>query len=259
MTRISGEGHILLVLPAEHGGMNAWCPLLTDPTPRGGTFEDFYECTFLADAYRTNEWSAVPEQRLWTPTDSIILQPSASVIYGLRVRLLRSVRDFESELVQIQRLVVKVVPGYVVGVDMTTVSLYVLPGQYTITEISMSNKTIMDVSNTWTVLASGWHEHQLYPHVYGRVRVTIHYRDETSFEYRQTVSMFVLPSFRAHVRAFGQSTAKNQWYVDPTDPFDRIQSFLNYKKIVRLLSVSVMIQSRCWSKTRLCCQKSPCS
>ncbi len=228
VTRISGEGHILLILPEGQGGMNAWRPLLTDPTSRSGTFEGFYEYTFLADAYRTNEWSTVPDERLWTPTDSIILQAGASVIYGLRLRLLPNVRDVESGLAQMQRLVVKVVPGYVVGIDMKTVSLYVLPGRYTITEISMSNNTIMDVSNTPTVLASGWHQYQLYPRVYGRVRVTIQYTDESSSKYQQTVSMFVLPSFRAHVQTFGEFTAKIQWYDDPTDPFGRSQSIMPY-------------------------------
>jgi hypothetical protein len=226
--RVSGDGRILLVLASDHGGMNAWRPLSTDPTHRSGTFEGFYEYTFLADAYRTNEWSAVPDERLWTPTDSIILQPGASVIYGLRMRLLPSVRDVESGLAQMQRLVVKVVPGYVVGVDMTTVALYVFPGRYIVTEISMSNSSIMDVNNTSTVLASGWHEYQLYPRAYGRVRITIQYRDESSLEYRQTVSMFVLPSFRAHVQTFGEFTAKNQWYDDPNDPFGRSQSIMPY-------------------------------
>jgi hypothetical protein len=174
--------------------MNAWRPILTDPTPRSATFEGFYEYTFLGEAYRTNEWSSVPDERLWTPTDSILLQPGASVIYGLRMRLLSSVRDVESGLAQMQCLVVKVVPGYVVGVDMTTVTLYVLPGQYKVNEISMSNSSIMDISKASTVLASGWHGYQLYPRAYGRVRVTIHYTDSSSLKYQQTVSMFVLPS-----------------------------------------------------------------
>jgi hypothetical protein len=228
VTRITGEGHILLVLPSERGGMNAWRPLQTDPTRRGGTFEGFYEYTFLADAYRANEWNEVPDERLWAPTESSILQPGATVIYGLRMRLLPNVRDVENGLAQMQRLIVKVVPGYVVGVDMTTVSLYVLPGRYTITDISTSNNTVMNISSTSTILASGWHEYQLYPHAYGRVRITVQYRDKTSLEYRQTISMFVLPSFRAQVQAFGEFTAKNQWYEDPSDPFGRSQSIMGY-------------------------------
>jgi hypothetical protein len=228
VTRISGDGRILLVLPSDHGGMNAWRPLLTDPTPRSGTFEGFYEYTFLADAYRTNEWSAVPDERLWTPTDSIVLQPGASVIYGLHMRLFSSVRDVESGLAQMQRLVVKAVPGYVVGVDMTTAALYVLPGRYKVIKISTSNDSIMDVNNTSTVLSSGWHRYQLYPLAYGRVRVTIHYTDDQSLEYRQSVSMFVLPSFLTHVQTFGDFTAKNQWYDDPNDPFGRSQSVMPY-------------------------------
>jgi hypothetical protein len=228
VTRISGEGHILLILPEGQGGMNAWRPLTSDPTPISAVFEGFYEYTFLADAYRTNEWSQVPDERLWTPTESIVLQPGASVTYGLRMRLLPSVKDVENGLAQMKRLVVKVVPGYVVGIDMKTVSLYVLPGQYKITEISMSDSSIMDVSKTSTMLASGWYEYQLYPHAYGRVRVTVQYTDDSSLTYRQTVSMFVLPSFRAHVQTFGEFTAKNQWYDDPTDPFGRSQSIMPY-------------------------------
>ena len=228
VTRISGEGRILLILPEERGGMNAWRPLATDPTPRSGVFEGFYEYTFLADAYRTNEWSAVPDERLWTPTESIVLPPGASITYGVRMRLLPSMKDVDNGLAQMQRLVVKVVPGYVIGVDMTTVYMYVLPGRYKVTEISTSNSSVLQVNSTATMLASSWYQYSLYPRTYGRVRMTVHYTDDSSLEYRQTVSMFVLPGFRTHVQNFGDFTAKNQWYDDPTDPFGRSQSIMPY-------------------------------
>ncbi|CAF0936759.1 unnamed protein product [Adineta ricciae] len=228
VTRISGEGPTLLVLPYGNGGMNAWRPLLSDPTVRSATFEGFYEYTFLADAYRMNEWKAVPDERLWTLTDSIVLQPGASVIYGLHMRLLPSVRDVESGLAQMQKLVVKVVPGYVVGVDMGNVTLFVLPGRYKISKINVSNSAIMDISNTSAILTSGWHAYQLYPRIYGRVRVIVHYSDDSALEYRQVVSMFVLPSFRTHIQTFGEFNAKYQWYDDPADPFGRSQSIMPY-------------------------------
>ena len=228
VTRISGEGRILLILPEEHGGMNAWRPLLTDPTPLSGTFEGFYEYTFLADAYRTNEWNAVPDERLWTPTESIILPPGASISYGLRMRLLSNTRDVDTGLAQMQRLVVKVVPGYVVDVEMLTVSMYVLPGRHSVRQISSNNSSLMDVNNTSTLLTSGWYQYLLYLRAYGRVRLTIPYTDDSSFAYRQTVSMFVLPDFRTHVENFADFTAKYQWYNDPTDPFSRSQSIMSY-------------------------------
>ncbi|UJR06967.1 hypothetical protein I4U23_011255 [Adineta vaga] len=228
VTRVTGDGRILMVLPADNGGMNAWRPLLTDPTPRSATFEGFYEYTFLADAYRTNEWSAVPDERLWTLTDSVLLQPGASVTYGLRMRLFNGVKNVEGGLAQMQRLVVKVVPGYVVGVDMTNITLYVLPGRYKVSEITVSNSSIMDIENTSTILSSGWYSYQLYPRAYGRVRVIVHYTDNRAVEYRQVVSMFVLPSFRTHVQTFGEFCAKYQWYEDPTDPFGRSQSIMPY-------------------------------
>ena len=228
VTRISGEGRILVVLPEGRGGMNAWRPLLSDPTPRSAVFEGFYEYTFLADAYRTNEWSTVPDERLWTPTESVTLPPGGSITYGLRMRLLSSVKDVENGLALMQRLVVKVVPGYVVGTDMTTVSMYVRPGRYKVTDISASNSTVMDVNTTATMLTSGWYQFSLYPRAYGRVRLTVQYMDNSSTEYRQTVSMFVLPGFQTHVQNFGQFNAKNQWYDDPNDPFGRSQSIMPY-------------------------------
>ena len=228
VTRVSGNGRVLMVLPSNQGGMNAWRPLITDPRERSATFEGFYEYTFLADAYRTVEWSAVPNERLWAPTDSVVIQPGASVTFGLRMRLFNSVRDVDSGLAQMGRLVVKAIPGYVVGVDMTTATLYVLPGRYKVNRISVSNNSIMDIGNTSTVLASGWQAYPLYPHSYGRVRITVQYSDNSSSEYRQSVSMFVLPSFYTHVQTFGEFTAKNQWYDDPTDPFGRSQSIMPY-------------------------------
>lgn len=229
VTRVSGTGRILLVVPSDQGGMTAWRPLVTDPTPRSGTFEGFYEYTFLAEAYRTMEWSAVPDERLWAPVDSVILQPGASITYSLRMRLLSDVRNVDNGLKEMGSLVVKAIPGYVLSTDMESAALYILTGQYKVTGLTVSNASVMQVSNTSTQLASGWEVYQLYSNAYGRVRVTVHYSDVSGSSHRQSVvSMFVLPSLRTHVQHFGDFMAKNQWFDDPTDPFGRAPSVMPY-------------------------------
>ena len=229
VTRVSGAGRILFVVPSDQGGMNAWRPLLTDPTPRSGTFEGFYEYTFLAEAYRTLEWSTVPDERLWVPVDSVILEPRASVTYGLRMRMLSNVRETDNGLKEMGSLVVKAVPGYVVSTDMSTAALYVLAGQQKMIGLNVSNSTVMQVNNTSVKLASGWEVYQLYPRAYGRVRVTVYHTDPRESSSRQSVvNMFVLPSFSTQVEKFGEFTAANQWFDDPTDPFGRAQSIMPY-------------------------------
>ena len=67
VTRLNGHGPVLLVLPYGNTPLEAYNPILDahgaaepsifrDPTPRGITFEGFYDWMVHSAAYAENEW-----------------------------------------------------------------------------------------------------------------------------------------------------------------------------------------------------------
>ena len=67
VTRLSGHGPVLLVVPDGKTPFEAYAPILskrrndanapfTDPTPRGVTFEGFYDWMVYSQAFAENEW-----------------------------------------------------------------------------------------------------------------------------------------------------------------------------------------------------------
>jgi Family of unknown function (DUF5695) len=126
VTRLTGHGPALLVVPYGHTPFEAYNPILdkagewgsppvfTDPTPRGITFEGFYEWMVHSQAYAGNEWK---QARPWNPLTSLKLAPGESTTYGIRFLLSDSIRDLEKTLADNNRPVAIGVPGYVLPTD----------------------------------------------------------------------------------------------------------------------------------------------
>src|SRR5690349_3806432 len=120
--QLSGKGPALLVVPNEETPFEAYNPILdkpnswgaapvfTDPTPRGITFEGFYEWMVHSQAYAQNEWKGVNE---WNPPTSLTLQPGESKTYGVKFLVSDSIRQIEETLTKDQRPVAVGIPGYV--------------------------------------------------------------------------------------------------------------------------------------------------
>lgn len=69
--------------------------VFTDPTPRGITFEGFYEWMVHSQAYAENEWkNAQP----WNTPRSLTLAPGESKTYGLKFLVSDSIRNIETTL-----------------------------------------------------------------------------------------------------------------------------------------------------------------
>ena len=87
VTRLSGHGPALLVVPEGKTPFEAYNPVLdqpgkwgatpvfTDPTPRGITFEGFYEWMVHSQAYAENEWKAAEP---WNIPTALTLAPGES-------------------------------------------------------------------------------------------------------------------------------------------------------------------------------------
>ena len=117
VTRLNGQGPALLVLPERGTSFEAYRPLYDDPTPRGVTFEGFYEWMAHSRAYAENEWRGAAGA--WNPPTSRMLSPGESVVYGFRFALAPSIRGIEATLITGKRPVAVGIPGYVLPTDQT--------------------------------------------------------------------------------------------------------------------------------------------
>ena len=127
VTRLSGHGPALLVIPDGKTPFEAYNPILdrkdrfgsepvfTDATPRGITFEGFYQWMVHSQAYAENEWKNVHE---WNPPSTLMLAPGESKTYGLKFLLSPSIREIEKALAQNGRPVAVGVPGYILPTDL---------------------------------------------------------------------------------------------------------------------------------------------
>jgi hypothetical protein len=97
VTRLSGKGPVLLVVPYGKTPLEAYNPLLDDPTPKGVTFEGFYEWMPLSKAYAEQDWKGAEQ---WNLPSSLLLKPGESHDYGVKFILASSVRNIESRLIK---------------------------------------------------------------------------------------------------------------------------------------------------------------
>ncbi|MGA8273912.1 MAG: DUF5695 domain-containing protein, partial [Candidatus Sulfotelmatobacter sp.] len=128
VTRLSGHGPALLVVPAGKTPFEAYNPILdkkgppwgaapvfTDPTQRGITFEGFYEWMVHSQAYAENEWK---KAQPWNPPTGLTLAPGESKTYGVKFLVSDSIRHIEKTLAENQRPVAVGMPGYVLPQDL---------------------------------------------------------------------------------------------------------------------------------------------
>jgi len=245
VTRLSGHGPALVVVPEGKTQFEAYNPILdkpnswgakpvfTDATPRGITFEGFYEWMVHSQTYAENEWkNAQP----WNPATKLTLAPGQTKTYGIEFLLSDSIRHIEKTLTDNQRPVAVGIPGYVLPTDIdghlflkyakVVKSLKVEPeGALTVNKISSSSQTAQSYSvkgNTW-----------------GRSRLTVTYDDGLV----QTIHYFVTKPERQVVADMGHFLTTKQWFTDTNDPFHRAPSVMTYDRETNQI---VMQDSRAW-------------
>ncbi len=218
VTRLHGHGPVLLVLPWKDTPMEAYNPLLDDRTPRGITFEGFYEWMPLSKAYAEQEWS---EADPWNPPHSIRLNPGESHEFGVRFVLSPSIRDIEATLTKYNRPVAVGIPGYVVPMDIKA-DLFLRYG---------SDVKSIDISPGGALLVKrvedtpgGWKKYEVTPSSWGRARMTVTYEDGLT----QTIQYKVIKPEKEVVDDLGRFLTTEQWFEDPDDPFGRNLSVISY-------------------------------
>ena len=243
VTRLSGHGPVLLVVPDGHTPFEAYNPILSerggnlvmahDPTPRGITFEGFYEWMVHSGAYQEDEWkNAQP----WNPSTTFTLQPGQTRAYTLRFLVSDSIRDIEKTLTANNRPVAVGVPGYILPMDMEG-HLYL---QYREPVRSMSVDPVgAIVIRRAPATPGGWRNYTLLGKTWGRARVTITYADGLV----QTINYRVIKPESEAVADLGHFLTTAQWFIDSADPFHRSPSAISYD---RQADQQVTQDSRAW-------------
>ena len=245
VTRLSGKGPALLVVPdsntpfeaydpiLDHPGRSDAPPIFTDPTPRGITFEGFYQWMVHTQAYAENEWKGVQE---WNPPTALTLAPGESKTYGLKFIVSDSIRHIEQTLAQNQRPVAVGIPGYILPTDID--ARLFLKYSKPVKSVSVEPAEAISVSKT-APMATGWQAYNLKGNAWGRSRLTITYEDGLI----QTIQYFVTKPATEVVSDMGHFLTTKQWYADPKDPFHRAPSVMTYDREANQI---VMQDSRAW-------------
>ena len=218
VTRLTGHGPVMLVVPLDGTPLEAYNPLLGDPTRRGVTFEGFYEWVAHSRAFMEEEWE---EAEPWTPPTSATLAPGETRSYGLVFLLAAGPRSIESTLEAHGRPVAVGIPGYVLPADQEARLFLKSPFEIRSVEVEPSGALAL----TWSETNQGeWQAYDVRGLRWGRARVSVEYADGS----RQLIH-YTLSHPQAQVVAdMGRFLTTESWYENPQDPFGRSPSVITY-------------------------------
>jgi hypothetical protein len=245
VTRLNGHGPALLVVPdgktpfeaynpiLDHPGPFGAKPIFIDPTPRGITFEGFYQWMVHSAAYADLEWKNVHE---WNPPTSLTLAPGESKTVGVSFLLSDSIRDIEKTLAANRRPVAVGIPGYILPTDIEGRLFLKYPAA--VQSITVEPKDAIDIRPQKSP-QDNWQSYSLRGKSWGRVRVSVAYADGTV----QAISYFITKPETRAVADMGHFLTSTQWFTDASDPFHRAPSVMSYDHELRKI---VLQDSRVW-------------
>ncbi len=219
VTRLSGEGPALVVVPQGHTPLEGW-RTVDDRTRRTQTSEGVFEWMAHTSAYAENEWK---DAQPWNEPTSATLQPGESRAYGLEFLLSPSIRAVEDTLADAGRPVAVGIPGYVAPMDEDMkLFLRYAAGVSSVDVAPAGAMTVTAAANT----TDDWKQYTLRARQWGRARVTVHYADGTN----QVLSYYVTKPASEVVSDLGQFLFTKQWFEKPDDPFGRSPSVMSYDR-----------------------------
>ncbi|MEH3159760.1 MAG: DUF5695 domain-containing protein [Sphingomonas taxi] len=244
VTRLSGKGPALLVLPGRDTPFEAYAPIadakgapagavFTEATPREQTFEGFYDWVVHSRGFAEREWRGAGEQ--WNVPTSRTIAPGAAIEIGVRLLTAPSIRSIEPTLVAAGRPVAVGIPGYVVPTDQRATLFVKAPAA--IAAIESSPADALDVRRDGAV--HGWTRLAVRSHGFGPARLTLTYADGQ----RQTVSYFVTQPLDRTMAALGHFATTRQWYEGKGDPFGRSPAILTWDNEAKRI---VDVEPRVW-------------
>ncbi len=248
VTRLNGHGPALLVVPEGRTPFEAYNPILnpqrppraqgaagqgarpapvpqmfTDLTPRGMTFEGFYDWMVASKAYQENEWK---DAKPWNQATSLVLKPGETRTFGVRFLVAPTIRGIEKTLAQNRRPVAVGIPGYIVPQDIKAKLFLKYPHPVKSIEVEPAGAIEIRKTATGPGVAKDQQEYELEGKVWGRARVSITYEDGLL----QTIAYRVIKPEAQTVADLGHFLSTKEWFVDPSDPFHRSPSPMSYDR-----------------------------
>ncbi|MGC4087165.1 MAG: DUF5695 domain-containing protein [Polyangiaceae bacterium] len=232
VTRLSGQGPALLVLPDGKTPFEAYNPILnapkagskdpvavfTDLTPRAQTFEGFLEWMVHSKAYADKEWT---NAQPWNAATDLTLAAGQSKTYGVKFVLSDTIRNIEKTLIKNQRPTAAAVPGYILPNDVQGKLFLNYPQAVQSIAIEPANAlTLTEQAAT----ASGWKTYAVSGKTWGRSRVNVTYADGTV----QSIQYYVTKPASQVVSDMGTFLTTKDWYVNSSNPFGRSPSVMTY-------------------------------
>src|SRR5690349_6278387 len=232
VTRLSGAGPALLVVPHTRAGFEAYQPL-SEPTRPSQTFEGAFAWMIHSKALAEEEWGGVVP---WNSPTKLTLYPGATETYAVQFLLADAIRNIETTLAQHNRPVAIGIPGYVLPMDIDA-RLFIKHTRH-VSRFSVDPAGALDV-NVAQPTPQKWQGFQVRGKKWGRARLTLNYDDNAT----QTISYYVTkPSVQA-VADLGNFLFTRQWFDDPNDPFHRSPSVMSFDREANKI---VTQDSRVW-------------
>ncbi|HET7038915.1 MAG TPA: DUF5695 domain-containing protein, partial [Gemmatimonadales bacterium] len=218
VTRLNGHGPALVVVPYGLTPLEAWNPLLSDPTRRGITFEGFYEWLAHSVAFADSAWKGVEP---WNPPTADTLAPGETRSYGVEFLVAPGIREIEPTLIAAGRPVAVGVPGYVLPMD--------IEGRLFLKHARGVRSLEVEPSGALEVTGSppspeGRGGLGVRGRRWGRARLTVVYDDGA----RQTIHYKVIKPAARVVDDLGRFLTTRQWFEKPDDPFGRSPAVISY-------------------------------
>ncbi|NNM03463.1 MAG: hypothetical protein HKO65_00045, partial [Gemmatimonadetes bacterium] len=218
VARLTGLGATLLVVPLDGTPMEAYNPLLSDPTRRGITFEGFFEWLAHSKALAETEWA---EAEPWNPPTASTLAPGERRSFGVRFLVAPGVRNIEQTLIENGHPVAVGAPGYVLPTD--------VEGRLFLKSGSAVQNLEVQPAGALTVTSrrdteGGWKAFDVTGHKWGRARLTVSYADGRT----QTIHYKVIKTQGQVVGDMGRFLTTEAWFEGPDDPFGRSPSVITY-------------------------------
>jgi hypothetical protein len=232
VTRLSGQGPALVVVPEKNTGFEAY-QLLNEPTRPAQTFEGAFAWMVHTKAYAENEWK---QAQPWNTPSDVTLAPGETRTYGLKFLLSDQIRGIEQTLVENKRPVAVGIPGYVLPRDLN--GKLFLKSERRINSISVEPAGAIAFLEGETT-PNGWKSYQLSGRKWGRARLLVTYDDGA----KQSINYYITKPASQAVSDLGNFLFTKQWFVDPNDPFKRSPSVMSYD---RELNKIVTQDSRVW-------------
>lgn len=230
---LTGEGEVLLILPEENMPLEAFRPLLDDPTHRSIVFEGVHEWMSLTKAYAENEWKDVEQ---WNKPTSMVLQAGETQNFALKFVLASGIKQIENKLIEKDRPVAVGIPGYVVPMDVEAKLFLNYSKKVTNVTVEPAGAlTIIETENT----SSGLKEYKVKGEKWGRARAVITYADGL----RQSVNYQVIKPENKVVDDFGHFLLNQQWFDQPDPIFGRTNSVISYDYEIK---EQISQDSRAW-------------